>query len=74
VERDFAAGAAVSDAEVHDWYLAHGAATGRTEREAGASIRIRLRQQRLEAAVWALLVDLRRAATVEIFVPVEARP
>jgi parvulin-like peptidyl-prolyl isomerase len=74
VEQALASETAVSDAEVHDWYLAYGAATGQAEQEARGPIRERLRRQRLEAAVRSRVAALRQAARVEIFVPVEPGP
>ncbi len=74
VAAEIAPSVAVGDAEVHAWYLEHGAATGQPETAAREVIRERLRGPAVEAAVRARLAGLRRAARIEILVPVEARP
>jgi hypothetical protein len=64
----------VGDAEVHAWYLANGAAVGQAEAVAREVIRQRLLDGKTGAAVRTLVADLRRTATIEILVLLEATP
>lgn len=74
VAQEVAPAVEVSDAQVHAWYLEHGAATGQTEDAAREVIRERLRASQVEAAMRERLAGLRAAATVVVLVPVDPRP
>lgn len=74
VEREIAPGLEATDAEVHAWYAANGAGLGQPEEVAREVIRQRLREGKTRAAVRALVEALRRDASIEILVPLEATP
>lgn len=74
VTEELAAGLRVTDAEVHAWYLANGAALGQPEATAREVIRQRLLDGKTRAAVRTRVDSLRRTATIEILVPLEPAP
>lgn len=74
VAGELAAGLKVTDAEVHAWYLANGAALGQPESAAREVIRQRLIDGKTRAAVRDRVEALRRSATIEILVPLEPAP
>jgi hypothetical protein len=74
VAREIAPGLAVGDAEVHAWYLANGATVGQPEEVAREVIRQRLLDGKTGAAVRSRVEALRRAAVIEVLVPLEATP
>lgn len=69
VARDIAPGIEVGDAEVHAWYQANGEGVGQPEEVARETIRQRLLDGKVAAAVRARAEALRRGATIEILVP-----
>jgi peptidyl-prolyl cis-trans isomerase SurA len=74
VTREIAPGLEVADAEVHAWYVANRASVGQPEEAAREVIRQRLLAGKTRAAVRARVEALRRAATIEILVPLEPTP
>jgi parvulin-like peptidyl-prolyl isomerase len=74
VRRDILDRVRVTDEEVHAFHAANAAQIGRPEPEVRELIRAHLEEAKARAALRARVEALRRAAKVEILVPLEGRP
>lgn len=74
VARELAPGVKVDDAELHAWSVANQERLGQPEATARDVVRQRLTEDKIRAAVRGRVEALRRAAVIEILIPLEPRP